>query len=205
MPGLPYLNKKLLMDVHPPSPVPPVVSAVPGAFGTKLPSTVAFAVGVLLFFLPFIDIKCNDVSLKTISGVKLATGFDVRDSRSNSLFDDPENTTQATSNKKGSHDPYMLALAALALGAAGLFLSFLNNNKAGGIGGFMTGLLAGASMIGMMIDVKTDLKKETLSENSNNVKISIDFTPWFFISLLAFLAAAYFSYRRWKTLKTIPS
>jgi hypothetical protein len=205
MPGLPYLNKKLLMDTQPPSQTPPVVSSVPGVFGTKFPSTVAFAVGVLLFFLPFIDIKCNNMSFQTINGVELATGFNIKGPGSNSLFDDLENTTQTTSNKKERRDPYMLALAALALGAAGLFLSFLNNSKAGGVGGFMTGLLAGASMIGMMVDVKTDLKKETLSDNSSDVKISIDFTPWFFISLLAFLAAAYFSYRRWKTIKSNPS
>ena len=34
-------------------------AATPGVLGTKMPSTVAFAVAVLLFLMPFIDIKCN--------------------------------------------------------------------------------------------------------------------------------------------------
>lgn len=33
------------------------VSAAPGMFGTKMPSSIAFAVGILLFLLPFAAIK----------------------------------------------------------------------------------------------------------------------------------------------------
>ena len=46
------------------TPQPAVVTASsPGMFGTGIPSTVAFAVGVLLFFLPFMEIKCGNSTL----------------------------------------------------------------------------------------------------------------------------------------------
>jgi hypothetical protein len=190
------------MELNPPASPTTVVTPSPGIFGTKIPSTVSFAVGVLLFFMPFIDIKCNEMSVQTVNGIKLATGFQVKGpGDNNSLFGEMEETGKSNSNKGESKDPNLFALAALALGIAGLLLSSLNN-KAGGIGGLITGVLSAAALIGLMVDVKTGLKNEPLTGNgSDDVKISVDFTSWFYIALLAFLAAAYFSYRRMKAIK----
>jgi hypothetical protein len=38
------------------------------------------------------------------------------------------------------------------------------------------------------------------SEVSDKLNITVDFTPWFYIAVLAFLAGAYFCYRRMKSL-----
>src|SRR6185436_10271425 len=62
------------------------VSATPGMFGTKIPSSVAFVVAVLLFFMPFIDIKCNNMSLQQVSGFQLATGFKMKNNSSDNSF-----------------------------------------------------------------------------------------------------------------------
>ena len=35
-----------------------------------------------------------------------------------------------------------------------------------------------------------------MSDLSDKMNISVDFTPWFYISILAFLAAAFFCYKR---------
>src|SRR5258705_791711 len=86
------------------NPAPAYVPASKGMFGTGIPSTVAFAIGVLLFFMPFIDIKCNSMSLQTVSGFQLATGFKMKNSSNNSLFNDlktdkvDETITKTTTN-----------------------------------------------------------------------------------------------------------
>ena len=119
------------------SPIPPSSPAPqPGIFGTKIPSSVAFGVGVLLFFMPFLDIKCNSMVLQKVSGVQLATGFKIKSPGSdNSLIGSFENmadndtkVTKKTENK----DPNILALAALALGIAGLVLSLRDAKKPAG-------------------------------------------------------------------------
>jgi hypothetical protein len=58
--------------------------ASPGLFGTGIPTSAAFLVGCLLFLMPFADIKCNGLSLKQVSGINLATGFEVKDPSGNS-------------------------------------------------------------------------------------------------------------------------
>lgn len=201
--------------------VQPTVSYVPpppprGIFGTKIPSSVAFAIGALLFFLPFVDIKCNGMPLMRVSGVELATGFHVKSPGSdNSLLGGFEkmNMGDAKTTKKGEKkDPNIFAMAALGLGVLGLILSLLNA-KAGGIGGLVTGVLSAAAMIGLMINIKKDVRMDTGGSTGNDtmgldkmgqqmtegVNISADFTPWFYVSLIAFLAAAFLSYKRMTT------
>ena len=59
--------------IQPPT-TPATSSAMPGMFGTRIPSSVAFAVGVLLFFLPFAEIKCSRTVLTQKSGLDIALG-----------------------------------------------------------------------------------------------------------------------------------
>jgi len=177
------------------SPVATTISN--GIFGTKIPSSVAFIVAVLLFFLPFIDIKCNNVSLQKVSGIELATGFNIKPAGSNnSLFGNMEKTTGAKGEKK---DPYVYALVALALGVGGFLLSLINK-KATAFGGIIMGALGTAAIIGMMIDIKSDIKGEGLG-SEDGVKVAVEFTPWFFVTIIAFIAAAFFSYRRMRSEK----
>ncbi len=177
----------------------PVTTTImnPGIFGTKIPSSVAFIVAILLFFLPFVDIKCNNMSLQKISGIELATGFNIKTPGSNnSLFDTVEKSTAAKGEKK---DPYIYALVALALGVGGLLLSLINK-KTTAVGGIIMGALGTAAMIGMMIDIKSDIKGEGIG-GEEGVKVAVDFTIWFYMSVIAFLAAAFFSYRRMRSEK----
>lgn len=166
-----------------------------GIFGTKIPSSVAFIIAVLLFFLPFLDIKCNDMSLQKVSGIELATGFNIKGPGSdNTLFGNVEKNTGAKGERK---DPYVYALVALALGIAGFLLSLLNI-KATAFGGIIIGVLGIIAMIGMMIDIKSDIKGESLG-TEDGVKVVVEFTPWFYVTIIAFLAAAFFSYRRMRS------
>lgn len=199
------------------SPAPPVTTApAPGLLGGKIPSSVAFIVAVLLFFMPFIDIKCNNMSLQQVSGIQLATGFKMKNNSSdNSFLNDfksdkvDENITKTTT-KTDKKEPNLFAMIALGLGVLGLGLSFTNAKAAIG-GAMVTGIASAGSLIGMMLDLKKKAKLDipdmgnksdagnTLDGLGDKLNISIDFTPWFYIAVLAFLAAAFFSYRRMKS------
>lgn len=183
--------------------IPPMPAAQKPHAKGKMPSTIAFAVGILLFFFPFIDIRCNNMSLQKVSGAELATGFKVKGPGSgNTLFDGLQKTAGPDSNlgltKNDKKDPNVYALAALALGALGLLVS-LTNLKAGGIGGVLTGALSAVALIGLLVDVKRQIRADLGANTDINMSMTVDFTPWFYISVIAFIAAAYFSYQRMKT------
>lgn len=193
----------------------PATTSAPGVLGTKMPSTVAFAVAVLLFLMPFIDIKCNGSSLQTVSGIQLATGFKMKNNSSdNSFLDDvktegvDKNITKSTT-KSDDKDPNLYALIALGLGVLGLALSFTNAKSALG-GAMATGLASAGALIGLMFDIKKNIKSSIPSTDtgsgtglddigksmSDNLNITVDFTSWFYIAIVAFLAAAFFCYKR---------
>ena len=183
----------------------------PGIFGTGIPSKLAFAVGLLLFFLPFMEIKCGNSTLQQVSGFQMATGFNVKKNNSgNSLMDDfNPNKSERNISKSEKKDPNMFALIALGLGVIGLLLSFA---KARGVlgGAMITGILAAVALIVLMIDVKKQVKLEMparsggddnnlfkgMNSFGDNMGISVVFTPWFYIAVIAFLAAAFFCYKR---------
>ena len=103
----------------------------------------------------------------------------------------------------------MFALIALGLGVIGLLLSFAKARGVLGIG-MITGLLAAVALIVLMIDVKRQVKLEMpassggednnlfkgMNSFGDNMGISVVFTPWFYIAVIAFLAAAFFCYKR---------
>ncbi|HMU45619.1 MAG TPA: hypothetical protein PKC72_04575 [Chitinophagaceae bacterium] len=209
------------MDSNQPTAQPVYASSSsPGIFGTKIPSSVTFIVAVLLFFMPFIDIKCNNMSLQQVNGIQLATGFQMKNNSSGNSFlndiktDDVDNTITKTTTKTDKKDPNLFAMVALGLGILGLILSFTNAKAAIG-GAMITGVLSAASLIGLMIDIKKKVKMDMPKTSgdsdggildksfdkigksmSDSLNISVDFTPWFYIALIAFLAAAVFSYLR---------
>ena len=205
--------------------IPPMnpAPASGGMFASKMPSTVAFAVAVLLFLMPFVDIKCNNMSLQQVKGFELATGFEMKKtSGSNSYLDDiktdrvDDEITKATTNT-GKKDPNLFAMVALGLGVLGLILSFMNGRGAAG-GGIVAGIAGAGALIGLMLDIKKKVKLDMpdltgktgdnkvgetidkigdkMSEVTDNMKITVDFTPWFYIAVIAFLVAAFFCYRR---------
>ena len=49
-------------------------------------------------------------------------------------------------------------------------------------------------MIGLLIDIKKDTRNTNLA--ADDIRLAVEFTPWFFVSLVAFAAGAFFCYRR---------
>jgi hypothetical protein len=204
-----------------PTPQPPAQPANPvstpnpstGLFGTKIPSTVAFAVGVLLFLLPFAEIKCSGTVFAKNTGLGIAMGKEWQEVSTKNMFGGNDNEERTTNNKMDKQDPNIYAIAALGLGVLGLLLSFANA-RAAAIGAILTGILSAGALIGLMLDlqkkVKSDSGGTTNNEGGNmfgldklnDVKVTVDFTPWFYVAVIAFLAAAFFSYRRMSSIKS---
>lgn len=189
------------------------VAAASGMFGTKIPSTVAFAVGILLFLLPFSEIKCNNTVFANKSGLGFVLGSDWK-SANNGLGGDntSKDVTSKTNSEKEGNAQYF-AIAALGLAILGLLFSF-GNAKSGGSAGLITGILSAGALIGVMIEVKrwfnAGLAKEAadkakdgtdtlgmgkLGETMGNA-FQLNFTPWFYVAIIAVLVAAFFSYKR---------
>lgn len=188
-------------------PAAPVAAATPGIFGTKIPSNVAFVVGILLFFLPFADIKCGNTKLATQTGLGFVMGNEWKESisKSDNMFGNTENKSSGMDNSKDKKEGQIYALVAIGLAVLGLLLSFADA-KLGGTAGILTGILSAGALIGLMVDIKNYISKQSTTSANNNsdnfhlnmsdIKMTVDFTPWFYVAVIAFLAAAFFSYRR---------
>ena len=182
-------------------------------FTTKIPGAVAFGVGILLFFMPFVDIKCNSMTLQKVTGVQLATGFEIKGPGSDNTlvgdFDRMNDKNVEANVREGKNDPNMFALIALALGVAAFVLSLIDGKRT-----LTTGVIAGAlsvaALFGTMIDIKRKVQvdiPEIMSRSADSAKagndmyISIDFTAWFYIATLAFITATWFCYRRLQAIR----
>jgi hypothetical protein len=209
------------MDTNQPAsqPIYAPASAAPGMFGTKIPSAVAFGIGILLFFLPFAELKCSGTTIANKSGLNYALGKDWK-MISTSMLDnkDTKSTSTSTDKMQKGYTQYF-AMAALALAVLGLGLAF-TNAKTGGSGGLVAGILSAGALIALLIDEKKNLKNsisnqavdkakdgadtlgfDKIGDSMNNIKPTLDFTPWFYVAVIAFLAAAFFCYKRMKSVK----
>jgi amino acid transporter len=167
----------------------------------KYPSTVAFIVASLLFLLPFVEIRCNDTPYAENSGMGLAFGTDYKTTgqvrKLNDSFYNRDTDSAKVSKENGKM--YPVALGALILGLLGIALS-LTSVRAGMIN-TIVGIVAALLLIVLMIQVKMDVKDVTNTETSeddvsNAIRVTAAFTAWYYLSLLSFLAAAFFSYKQ---------
>lgn len=198
------------METNPPTASPVTAASAPGLFGTKIPSSVAFVVAVLLLLLPISEIKCGGKTLLNQTGIGFALGKDWK-STGGLGSDMMGDLTSKTSNiKKGNTQAF--AGASLALGVIGILLTLLFTSKGASSGGVISGVLAAGSLIALMFEVKKGynewLTKQAsdkaskgaeslgLGNNSDSIGTTLAFTPWFYIAVIAFLAAAFFCYKR---------
>ncbi|MFN8289126.1 MAG: hypothetical protein U0U70_02595 [Chitinophagaceae bacterium] len=208
------------MDNHPSTPPPITYSPPPpkpGLFGTGIPSSVAFVVAILLFFLPFTEIKCSGSTFMTKSGLGYALGQEWKVA---SGFGSDLMKEEKTTKKEGDKDPAtakIFILAAAGLGILGLLSVFARSKAAAGFGIF-AGVLAGGALIAFMVEMKkwfndSMAKQATEKISSGDESSGLDklgntlnnltfgFTPWFYVAIIAFFAAAFFSYKRMTSLR----
>lgn len=195
-------------------------SAAPGIFGTKIPSGISFAVVVLLFLMPFLEIRCNGMKIQSVSGIQLATGFKTQNNGTGFAGD---TLTKTTTNTDRQH-PNTYAMVALALGIIGLILCLINKKMAAG-GAMAAGILGLAAMVGLWLDVKKQMQNgifgnlankskeaggddgvvkegiDKIGEGLNNLNLEVVFAPFFYVTIVAFATAAFFCFKRMTSLK----
>jgi hypothetical protein len=162
-------------------------------------TSISFLVGILLFLLPFVEIKCNDQTLATNTGIGLAVGADYKTSSQMKSFESPfGNTSDKTVTEKQQGKMYVSALIALILGVIGLILSFTSSGTNKAL--VFIGGLAAISLIVLMIQIQMDIKDKPLSKEENNLgndlKVTATFTAWYYLSILSFIVGAFLNYRR---------
>lgn len=156
-----------------------------------------FLVGTLLFLLPFVNIKCKGETLISNNGVGLAFGVNYKTSKDLKSNDDIVDKKISVTERE-SGNMYVSALIALLLGVAGVVLSIMNP-------GFdkinaAIGVLAAIALIVLMIQIKSEVSNKSSGEITDvfsaKVKMTAEFTAWYYLSLISFMAAAFFSYWR---------
>lgn len=162
-------------------------------------TSVSFLVGVLLFLLPFVEIKCNGQTFATNTGIGLALGIDYKTTAQTKSLENPfgnESGKKVVEKEKGKL--YAFALIALILGVIGLILSLTSERPGKAL--VFIGSLAAISLIVLMIQIQMDVKDKPASGGQdtlgNNLKVTAAFTAWYYLSLLSFILAATLSYRR---------
>ena len=177
-----------------------VLTTPRGMFGGNIPSAVAFLVGILLFLLPFAEVRCNGTALANNTGLGIAMGSDWKELVTKNMLgvSDGTNTTEKREYTK-SHDPNVFAIIALALGVIGFLVAVLAVARKSNIN-FYVGLLAAASLVAMLIDLRSKAKSDTSLNSSDDLnvtmKITVDGTAAYYIAVILFIVAAVLSLQR---------
>jgi hypothetical protein len=172
----------------------------------KHTSTIAFVVAVLLFALPFVEVRCNGVTVAQNTGFGLAFGSDYKLGKEMKSLRDSFNSERTDKKEGPSKDSgkfYVLALIALLLGVAGIAISFTDIRS--GIVNTVVGALAALLLIGLMVQINNDFKERlgpSTHDATDGMTLSIAFTVWYYLSIISFLAAAFFSFKRGQLLAT---
>jgi hypothetical protein len=137
-----------------------------GLLGTKIPSSIAFLLGILLFLLPFAEIRCNGAAVANNTGLGIATGAEWKEVVTKNIFGNGfQNNPSTNDSKVQKQDPNIFAIAALALGVIGVLIAFLTP-KGGGRFNLFVGVLAAVSLIAMLIDLRSKLKSDNSVKSS---------------------------------------
>jgi hypothetical protein len=169
-------------------------------FRKKHTTSVAYLAALLLFFLPFVQIKCNDLPFAENNGIGLALGRDYKVSAE--WQDRLGGTSKSAKVNKESGKMYVLALTAFIIGIVGFMIALSLGQKAA-LTNMMLGILAALALIIVMIQITADVRQharnpERSVSDMEAVKVTADFTLWYYLSVCCFLAAAFFSYKHWR-------
>jgi hypothetical protein len=182
------------------------MAATNNFYRTPYLTTISFAVGILLFFLPFMEVKCNGTALAQMRGTDMVTGSSPKMGdefeQMTKSFDRSDNGgIDKTTKTEREGKVYVLAIIALLLGVAGFIISLM---KRGGYNKMemLFGIIGAVTLIALMVQVKNDASSQIETGNketdgfSSMMKVSVNFTIWFFLCVLSYLSAAFISYKQ---------
>jgi len=147
-------------------------------------STGGFAAILFCFFLPFMDLKCNDALIAEVSGIELITGQDIHNAPQL-----PDTLLKDEQNEEATHiDRNYFAVTAFILALAGLILSFAMGKMKEM---FLTIIgLAGAMCLFMMkIQLMSKIAKDT--DATAKYIVNIEFVFGYWLTLILFLIVAF--------------
>jgi hypothetical protein len=137
------------------------------------------------------------MTIQSVSGVQLATGFKVDTNKGTTgYFSDIANAGENNTERKAEKEkPNIYAALALLSAVLGLIISIATSKKGNAVAGVIMGVLTVAALIGLLIDVGNRIKLK-LPKNDEQLNISIGLTSWFYVTIIVFIAATFFSYKR---------
>lgn len=169
---------------------------------SSLPFKISYFVVALMFLMPFVEFRCNGVTLTKASGIDLAFGFEMKESKTvnnwNKSFNQYDAGYDQQNAKRERKEPNSYALASLVLAVMGLGVSFLKT-RAQPFLSMVIGILGALALIVLMIQLNSDIRNEITTQGADyGVKISYDYTAWFFFALIGFLVAGFTGWRQVK-------
>lgn len=176
-------------------------------FRKRYTATIAFAAGILLFLLPFVQLKCSSVVIAENSGIGLATGSQWKVTMmggTDALFKNINASKSNSDRKVLKIDPDWFLLLAIVFAVGGIIFSVSKWNMRA-MASMSAGILAAVMLIAAMVHLKilirsqipTGNKNDSLDINMGGI-VGIQFTIWYYLSLAAFTAAAFFSFKHHK-------
>lgn len=161
---------------------------------------VAFAAVVILFFFSFVNFKCNDSKVASLSGFNLVTGTHIQTPMSGmndmSGFFNGGNSNASKGEKVPSNNWAILAFLSAIAGAA----VFYKRVKKESLIGFIIGIIGVVSLLVLRWAVKSAVESEV---GNGMINIEVDFAFGYWMSLLLFIVAGGISYLRLKREKPI--
>ena len=152
-------------------------------FEERLLSPSGFGLVMICFFLPFLDLKCNDESFKTLKGIELITGSTISNVSLPPVSKDGSKQLSIQPPDQQIERNYF-AVAAFLLGLGGLALQFLMRHGKT-VFTAVIGFGGGLSLLLMRIQIDNEIQKTT--EGLNRYMFRAEYCYGYWIALIAFL------------------
>ena len=130
-----------------------------------------FILLIIMFFLPFAEIKCDSTVITEIKGIEFVTGKEIKS---------PSEKKVETEKKM---DPDIYAIIAFTAAVIGLLLSFISNKFVN----ILNGLISFTGMV-MLLLMKNNLDTQVINSEESFGLITISYKFGFWIAFALFLA-----------------
>lgn len=150
-------------------------------------SITQFASILILFLMPFLNVSCSGMPAAKLTGMNLVTGTKIE-------------MQQAFSGQSKMHRIKMepFAVLAISLAGIGLLLNLLTKKKS------IQRLNAGIAFIGAVSLIALHFKLISDAKSKGEGIIDLEFTPFFWITLLLFISALVTSLMRKSPQERLP-
>lgn len=130
-----------------------------------------FILLIIMFFLPFAEIKCDSTAITGIKGIEFVTGKEMKNPSDNKV----------EAEKK--MDPDIYAIVAFCAALVGLILSFISNKFIN----ILNGLISLSGMVSLLL-MKNNLETQVINADKSFGLITISFKFGFWMAFALFLA-----------------